>query len=67
MDYLLKRVKITGLSDAEYKEITQINLIATRFRELLTTEIPTSAEQVYLSVMALTTYEDTDKAKTMSK
>ncbi len=53
----------TGLSDAEYKEITRITILANRLRDYLAERIPTVAKQIHLHTIMLKTYEEAQKAR----
>lgn len=63
-DWYNEQLTTTGLSDAEYREIIRINLLATRLQKYMAGNIPMSVEQVRLSAMALATKEDAEKART---
>ncbi len=58
-----EQLKQTGLSDAEYKEITRINLLASSLQQYLASKIPTIAEQVHLSIILVANSSDATKAK----
>jgi hypothetical protein len=51
----------TGLSDAEYKEITRTNLLAAGLQQYLAERIPTTGEQVHLNVILVANSADADK------
>jgi foldase protein PrsA len=62
-EWYRERLKATGLSDAEYKEIAHTNLLAAQLQSYLASNIPAKGEQVHLSVIVLGTSADASKAK----
>lgn len=58
-----QQLQITGLSDAEYRDIVRTTLLAARFQAYLADTVSTRAEQVHLHVIVSGTSADINKAK----
>lgn len=58
-----KQLKNTGLSDAQYREMERISLLADGVRQYFTKQIPTSTEQIDLHVIETTTEADAGAAR----
>jgi len=55
--------KITGLSNAQYRDMVRVNIMAEQIKTALAQNIPEKAEQVHLHVIVLGNASDADKAK----
>jgi hypothetical protein len=62
-----EQLKDTGLSDAEYKEITRISLLAAGLQQYLAQMQPTVAEQVHLNVILVANSSDANKVRARIK
>ncbi len=58
-----QRLNDSGLSDAEYKDMTRTDLLATKLYQYLAQRLPTTAEQVHLNVIVVANSSDASKAK----
>ncbi|MFC2005551.1 peptidylprolyl isomerase [Chloroflexota bacterium] len=58
-----QRLNDNGLSDAEYKELTRTNLLATKLQQYLSQRVPTIAEQIHLNVIVVANSSDAANAK----
>ena len=52
------RLKTTGLTDAEYRDLTAIGILAAKLQEYLASQVPTSAQQVHLNVIVVARSEE---------
>ncbi len=62
-EWYRQQLNESGLSDAEYREITRTSLLAARLQEYLAERTPTVAEQVHLHIILLETYKDAEKVR----
>lgn len=58
-----QQLNVSGLTDAEYKDMTRTNMLATKLQEYLAQRIPTVAEQVHLNVIVLANSANATNAK----
>ncbi|MDP3879036.1 MAG: peptidylprolyl isomerase [Dehalococcoidales bacterium] len=62
-EWYRQKLNETRLTDREYREITNINLLARGLQGHLAERIPTVAEQVHLYGILLPSYEDAEKTR----
>ncbi len=60
-----EQLKTSHLSDAQYREMVRVNIMATEIRTALTNNIPDTGEQVHLNVIVLSSSQDANKAKSL--
>ena len=53
----------TGFTDAEYRDYIATNILTSRLQDQLAQEMPTSAEQVHLHSILLSSYDDAEKVR----
>ncbi|OGO21997.1 MAG: hypothetical protein A2Z28_03720 [Chloroflexi bacterium RBG_16_51_9] len=58
-----QKLKTSGLSDAEFKDMTRTFLLASRLQEFLSQRILTTVEQIHLNVILLANSADAARAK----
>ena len=54
----------TGLSDAEYRDITTVEILTSRLQEYLAARMPTIAEQAHLYLIAVETEKEAEDVRT---
>ena len=57
------RLKSTGLTDAEYRDLTATGILAAKLQQYLASQVPTSAQQVHLNVVVTASSADALAAK----
>ena len=62
-EWYINRLKETGLSDPEYREMAEANLLATRLLELVAANMPATAAQIHVYRIVTATREDAVKAR----
>jgi hypothetical protein len=62
-EWYRQQLNETGLSDAEYRDITATSILATRLHEYLAVRVPTIARQVHLYAIVLETYGDAEEIR----
>ena len=58
-----EQLKSTGLSNAQYREMVRVNMLAEQIRVAIGNNIPATGEQVHLHVIVLGSSADADKVK----
>jgi parvulin-like peptidyl-prolyl isomerase len=58
-----EKLSTTGLSDSEYRDMVESNLLAAKFQEYLSQDIPAKAEQVHLYTILTATSVEAEKAR----
>jgi hypothetical protein len=62
-DWYRQQLNDTGLSDAEYRDLSRVNLLADKLQKLLAGSIPKTANQIHLNVILTASSADANKAK----
>ncbi len=62
-EWYTNRLKLTGLSDSEYRDIVKTNLLAAEFLKYLAKDIPITAEQVHLYTIMTATSDEAVNAR----
>jgi foldase protein PrsA len=62
-EWYRQQLNETGLSDAEYRDITATAILTNRLHEYLAVRVPTIARQVHLYAIVLQTYEDAEEVR----
>ena len=62
-EWYRQRLNESGLSDAEYREIVKVRILAGRLQEYLAQRVPTVGEQAHLHVIQADTHKEAEKLR----